>query len=107
MKLAQKIDVTDPRFADVLGYQGHYQGCRSARQVSIYCRKEQDYISNFDVAGYLYGINKKRAIGRCLINREQSLAETVQEFPELILGYKKLKLDMAAYDMDAYKPIVQ
>ena len=42
-----------------------------------------------------------------MINNEQSLVDTVQDFPELMLGYKKLKLDIAAHDMDAYKPIVQ
>ena len=42
-----------------------------------------------------------------MINNEKSLVDTVQDFPELMLGYKKLKLDIAAYDMDAYKPIVQ
>jgi len=107
LKLLSKIDVSDPGFADILGHHGNYQGCRSARQVSTYCRKEQDYIANFDVAGYLYGISKKRAIGKCLISNEQSLTDTVNDFPELMVGYKKLKLDMAAYDMDAYRPIVQ
>lgn len=106
LKLKNRIDTRDPRFADVLGFHGNYQGCRSARNVARYCAKGDNYIANFDVAGYLQGINKKRKIGQFLISKEKTLMEVVEEFPEMLMGYKKLKLDIAAYELDAHRPPV-
>lgn len=106
VKLKNRIDVSDCRFADVLGFHGNYQGCRSAKNVARYCAKEGDYVSNFDVSGYTQGVNKKRTVAQYLVDRSRSLAEVVKEFPEMIFDYKKLKLNLAAYDMDANPPAV-
>lgn len=93
IKLEKGVDTRDPHFADIGGYHGNYQGCRSAKNVLVYCTKAEDYISNIDVANIVAKTNTKKKIGVRLLAREP-LARVVEDCPELIFGYKRLKLDV-------------
>jgi len=101
LKLSTSFRTRDQRFFDLNGFHGNYQGCRSEKNVIKYCSKEEDYISNFDLNER---INKKashkKIYGTKLIHRQNSLVELVDENPELLFGYKKLKEDLNEYFRD-------
>jgi len=82
-------------------YHGNYQGCRSEKNVIKYCSKEEDYISNFDLNSRLKNKSAhKKILGDALIKRQKSLVDVVNENPEMIFGYKRLKLDLEEYFHD-------
>lgn len=103
----EKDDVTytNSNFADLvynnIRYHGNYQGCRSMKNVVKYCTKKDNYLSNFDVNYALDQTKlKKRRLATKLINKEINLVEAVQEEPELLFGYKKLKTDLFEFFKD-------
>lgn len=82
------------RFADIEGYHGNYQGCRSAKNVLKYCTKEDNFKANFDVEQILSkSESKKTILGKRLLDGE-NLMQIVKENPELIFGFKRLKEDI-------------
>nr|QKI29016.1 Rep [Kummerowia striata CRESS virus] len=93
----------DPHFADLrhpeLGtFHGNYQGCRSAKNVIKYCTKEEDYLSNIDVALLLGKKTNRTIVAAKLIREKRPLEELIaEEHPELIFGYSKLKFDLDNY----------
>lgn len=97
IKLKTQFRSRNPRFADLDGHHGNYQGCRSSKGVLKYCTKEDDFISNLDV-GELLGKSKtkKEILGKRIIEGED-LDEIVKEHPELIFGYKRLREDIEEY----------
>lgn len=94
---AQALDLS---FNGVV-FHGNYQGCRSEKNVIKYCSKEEDYIANFDLNSRLKKREShKKIIGDALIKRQISLVEAVNNNPELLFGYKKLKTDLEEYFHD-------
>lgn len=101
LKLSTSFRTRDPKFFDLNAYHGNYQGCRSEKNVVKYCSKNEDYISNFDLNERLLKKNShKKIYGLKLIQRQNSLAELVDENPELLFGYKRLKEDLNEYFRD-------
>lgn len=97
IKLKSQFRSRNSRFADIDGYHGNYQGCRSSKNVLKYCTKEDDFISNFDVGERTNkSKSKKEILGKRILEGED-LDEIVQEHPELIFGYKRLKEDIEEY----------
>lgn len=62
IELNSQGEFTSPNFADIFGFHGNYQGCRSAKNVLKYCTKEDDYISSFDVNAALKGRSLEKGI---------------------------------------------
>lgn len=105
LKLKVQNTYTNPSFADLSynneWYHGNYQGCRSEKNVIKYCSKEENYLSNFDVGARIQKKNShKRVLADALINKKINLVQAVQEEPELLFGYKKLKADLFEYFKD-------
>lgn len=95
----------NPRFADYTApdgrcFHGNYQGCRSKKNVVKYCTKEDDFKANFDVAASISGGESRTKIFGKRIMAGEDFNEVMQEFPEYIKGYKRLKEDVAAYQTD-------
>lgn len=100
LKLDEKTNYRDPKCLDIGTYHGNYQGCRSSKNVMKYVTKAEDYISNLDVEEIIQKRNtKKRILGQKLISG-QPLVKLIEEFPEYIFGYKKLKEDVNEYFKD-------
>ncbi len=100
LKLRETYRTRDPRFADYANYHGNYQGCRSAKNVARYVTKGDDYISNVDVATLLGQPGaQKKILGAKLIAGE-SLVKIVEDAPQLLFGYKRLKEDLETYLRD-------
>lgn len=94
----------NPNFADLeyeaKVFHGNYQGCRSTKAVIKYCTKEENYISNMDVAAILNSKSNRNLIAAKIVKERQPLDDLIQEFPHLIFGYKKLKSDIHEYELD-------
>lgn len=104
ISFAEPYRTRNPNFADLSYdgalFHGNYQGCRSTKAVIKYCTKEENYISNMDVAAILNSKSSRKVIATKLIKDKLPLEDLVQEFPELIFGYKKLKSDLDEYKHD-------
>lgn len=103
-KLVRAFRTTNPRVFDLQDNHGNYQGCRSAKAVIKYCTKEEDYLSNIDVGTLLSSKSNRVAIARRLLNED--LVKVIQDEPQLLFGYSKLKLDLTILkeDMEPEKP---
>lgn len=85
---------------DVRGFHGNYQGCRSSKNVIKYCTKAEQYLSNIDVAAILAKTSTRRAIAEKIVKANLPLEEVIQDHPELIFGYQRLKMDIAVWQDD-------
>lgn len=100
MLLDAPVRTKNAHYFDLHGSHGNYQGCRSPKHVLKYCRKGGDYKANFDVEAMLTAAKPDRAkIGGELL-KKRPLTEVVEEYPSLIFGYNRLKLDVATYYED-------
>lgn len=88
-----------PRPPATTFYHGNYQGCRSTKRVMDYCTKEEDYIANFDV-GAIATKSNRAEIAKKLVGEKRPLHSLLEEYPQLIFGYKNLKMDLTIYQED-------
>ena len=106
VKYRVKKDIKNNKYFDLEGQHGSYETVKNKFAVMKYVQKGDDYISNFDLkVKEDCRLNKKRDISRELMNG-RALTEVVEDNPELLFGYKKLKEDINMYQMDkkiAYK----
>lgn len=103
IELLEPGTFNDPSFADMLGFHGNYQSCRSAKNVLKYCTKKDDYMATFDVESVLKGRSiEKTVLGKRILEGAK-LTDIVQEFPQLVFGYKRLKEDVALIQADLLK----
>lgn len=100
LEFDEAIRTRNPKFADLRGFHGNYQGCRSMKNVIKYVSKGDDYISNIDVSEITGKKNSKREIALKIISENLEPHEILKEYPELIFGYKKLKEDIRQYRID-------
>lgn len=97
---------------DIDEYHPNIQTVRSQEKVLKYCTKEEDYITNIkDKIKKAYQEESKmnkRDVGRRLRDGEQ-LGKLVEEYPELIFGYSRLKSDIALYLLERkqYMPLAK
>lgn len=100
VELKESMEFNSPQFADLLGYHGNYQSCRSGRNVLKYCCKRDDYKASFDVEELMSSnASKRRRICEELI-QGRALTEVVEQNPTMLFGYKKLKTDVEEFRMD-------
>lgn len=105
-KLKNPVNRNDPHWADLhfddASWHGNYQGCRSRKNVMKYCTKKEDYISNIDVEAVIAAKNvgKRKIIAEELINKKRPLVDIIEEYPELIFEYKRLKENIDIYWKD-------
>lgn len=100
LSLKDTFRTRDSRFADLPGgFHGNYQGCRSAKSVIKYCTKEDDYTGNVDVASVL-GKSKRSGVLGELILGKRTLLQVVDDNPQYLYGYSKLKADYLNYLKD-------
>lgn len=99
-KLELPYRTRDSTALDIGTHHGNYQGCRSAKNVVRYCTKEEDYLSNFDVAAVVNKKSNRRMVAEELLLKKRPLVDVIQDHPELIFGYTKLKLDLIALQED-------
>lgn len=101
LSLPGPIRTTNPHFADLPNsVHGNYQGCRSAKNVIKYCTKAEDYLSNMDVSALLQSRSNRRELLGSLLDKRRTLVSLVEEFPEYLYGYSKLKLDYTNFLKD-------
>lgn len=99
-----KLSTRNPRYFDLFGKHGNYQTVRNKEKTIRYTMKGSDYISNFDPKLKLDTMkNKKRDISKDLI-RGKPLHDVVDENPELLFGYARLRNDLNLYKLDKNKP---
>lgn len=104
LELADGVDTRDPRYFDlafpvhlpgvVETYHGNYQSARSTKNVVKYCTKEEDYITNMDIAAILDAKQTHKRLGNRLLHEGVTLVALTNEHPELLFGYKKLQQDL-------------
>lgn len=91
LKLKGAVRSTDSGFADLPGgYHGNYQGCRSAKNVLQYCTKDEDYVSNIDVAARLAKRSSRQSDMAELVGRKRTLEELIVEKPQYLFNYASL-----------------
>lgn len=93
---------SDPNFADLSApsgriYHGNYQGCRSSKNVIKYCTKEDNYVSNFDVAPLLAKRSNRREHMESLISGKRTLEELIVDEPQYLFNYNSLNNSLKAY----------
>lgn len=78
-------------------YHGNYQSAGNWKRVAAYCKKDQDFIEKgIDIkAKQLADKSKRSYLGSVLLKKEKPLTELVQEFPQLVFEYKRLKANLA------------
>lgn len=90
-------------FFDIEGHHPNVQSCRSEGKVLKYCTKENDYITNIKSKVIKAQREEtrmdKREVGRRLKDGEE-LGKIIDEFPELIFGYSRLKTDLNLYFLE-------
>lgn len=98
----EKLRTTDSRFFDYQGHHPNVQPAQSPAAVVKYVQKDGDFIQRgIDMEQFTQAKKQhRRVLGEKLIKGTLSLVEAVQENPELLFGYKKLKADLASYQRD-------
>ncbi|UYD39135.1 MAG: replication associated protein [Wigfec virus K19_654] len=100
LKLSSALRTRDCKFADIENFHGNYQGCRSAKNVIKYCTKEEDFLSNIDVSAILKkSSSRKEHFGSVLLGK-RTLLELVEEEPQYLMGYCRLKNDYLTFIQD-------
>lgn len=112
LEMEEKHRTRDCRFADFLQYHGKYESVKILKDWVTYCTKEDlTPLANWDFKSFLAGKpakpNKRAILGEQLINNRLSLEELIPTNPELIFGYKKLKLDINEYLNDIAFPTIR
>lgn len=102
LKLKEAIDTRDCRFADFMGFHGKYEGCRSTKNVIKYCTKADHYTSDLDIDEIINSRQShKKLISQKITRDKVPITDLINEFPELIFGYKKLKEDINEWKRDS------
>lgn len=108
VKTLTKHNFLDPKCLDILFdgefYHGNYQGCRSAKNVLKYCTKDEDYVSNMDIASLLNKTSLRKQVA-VKIHQGVPLEQLYQEHPEIIYDYKKIKQNVQEIALDSYVPV--
>lgn len=107
LELEKKVDIRDPSKLDLEEYHGNYQGCKNKWATMKYVRKGGDFITDMEDLEQREEAHDghKKFLGEKLVSGVP-LEQLVEEHPQLIFGYKKLKQDVEAYNLDkktAYK----
>lgn len=98
--LGTPISTTKSNYCDVGGFHGNYQAVRSEKNVLQYCTKENDWTSNMDIESLLkQKKHVKREVAK-LIQQGKELKEIVDDFPEVIWDYSKLKANVDLWKKD-------
>lgn len=101
VKLATPLHIRRADYFDDIGKHGNYQGCRSPKAVLKYCTKNEDYLSNIDVGDILDAVKNHRKKGlKALVEGTKRPRDLVLEDSALLNGYKKLKGDFMAFEVD-------
>lgn len=104
LELGTPLRTRDPKYLDLqlngFTYHGNYQGCRSPRNVLKYCTKEEDFVSDLDVALLLNRKSSRTDIAKKLVTEKRPLEEVIIDHPELIFGYQRLKMDILTFKED-------
>lgn len=102
------METQDPKYLDLTdgqtNYHGNYQGCRSNKDVMKYVTKDGNYISSApleDLMNQETSRQTKKRWAKSLLGGK-ALKELTEEDPELLFGYRALKLDLAEYHLDSY-----
>lgn len=104
-ELQRPIRTRDKRFADLNGpekssHHGNYQGARNAKNVLKYCTKDGDFVSNFNVEELLPKSTSSTKVFGQRIMAGEDFMQVIQDFPQFIKGYQRLKTDVEAYIKD-------
>lgn len=100
MLLSKAICTKNCHYYDILGHHGNYQGCRSPKKVLQYCSKGGDFKANFDVMLCLSSVKPDRATIAGELLKKRPITEVVEEYPQLLFGYNRLKLDVESFFFD-------
>lgn len=95
-----QFDTTDEKCLDIGQYHGNYQGARSMKRVVQYVTKDEDFLSDLEIDEITNKVPRKQKIARKIVEENLSLIEVLNEFPDLIFGYKKLKYDITEWKND-------
>jgi len=90
----------DSHFADIGGYHGNYQGCRSPKNVIKYCTKAEDYISNLNINDIIAKKSQRKRYMEDIVGRKRTLLEVIEDDASMLVGYTKLKADIDNFFQD-------
>lgn len=91
LELPEAYRTRDPRFADLQGFHGNYQGCRSSKNVLRYCTKDDNFISNVDVSSLVSNRSSRADHFRKLTEGNLGLREFIEEHPQYLLDLGRLE----------------
>lgn len=99
--LEKKRKITKPDFLDILGFHGNYQVAINPGSVKKYVMKDGDFITNIveTCASERSKGSIRSSIGKRVLEGEV-LEDLLDEYPQLIFGYKSLKADIKMYRRD-------
>jgi len=102
VKYAKPIHTRDCRFFDFKDHHPNIEAPRTPKAVLQYVTKDGNFIQQgIDVDQYKNAqASHKRVIGQKLIKGSITLTEAVEENPELLFGYKRLKADLDSFHRD-------
>lgn len=101
--LKRRRDFRSPTFADIIGpdgsiYHGNYQSCRSFKAVFKYVNKGGNVKANFTIDDLKVSTRKEIALN--ILQKRMKPHEAVEEYPQLLFGYKRFKADLEEYKRD-------
>lgn len=97
--LDKKKSIHSAKFFDFDGFHGNYQTARNRQKVYEYVTKSDgECLDNFtpDVFG-VKGKGMRENVGKRMLAGEQP-EDLVEEYPQLLFGFKRLKEDVKAYE---------
>ncbi|UDN67476.1 replication-associated protein [robinz virus RP_513] len=107
IKLSGPVNFKKPDCLDIGGFHGNYQGCRSKKNVLKYVTKDGNYITDIQNLTDELKSNFRIKVTKYLLEDGKPFNGLIQDFPEALFGYKKLKMDYLEQKLDSYKPSIR
>lgn len=104
----RKKSVGSAKYFDVAGFHGNYQTARNRLKVFDYCNKsDSEALNTFTPESLRCKTEGKRKFVAEQLLAGKELEEIVEEYPNFLFGYKRLKEDLQAYKEDkiVYQPL--
>lgn len=108
VKYQKRLDIRSSKYFDIESFHGNYQTAKCSYAVEKYCKKAGEFLEYGDIditQAAEARLSKKTILGKRLCSGEP-LVDVVEDNPELLFGYSKLKADVTAFleDKSRSKP---
>lgn len=89
-------------YHDNVLYHGNYQGCRSVNAVKAYVAKGDDFLTDLPLSKLRPKPSIKKLVAQQLL-AGQTLENVLEEFPEIVFDYGRLRTNLALLALDRQK----